>query len=51
MLPFGMTLDTVTIDADALEVGLVWRLVTGVDPPLRVMEARMEFREPEAAHG
>ncbi len=52
VLPFTMNLDTVTIDADALEVGLVWRLVTGVAPPIRLMEARMEFREPaEAAHG
>lgn len=51
VLPFTMPLDTVTIDVDALEVGLVWRLVTGVEPRVRVMEARMEFRESEAAHG
>jgi hypothetical protein len=50
MLPFTMNLDTVTIDVDAKEVGLVWRLVTGVDPPIRLMEARMEFREPEGVH-
>ena len=47
LMPLRMKLDTVSIDADALEVGLVWRLVTGVAPAIRVIEARMEFREPE----
>lgn len=53
MMPVKMKLDTVSIDADALEVGLVWRLVTGVEPAIRVIEARMEFREPAevARHG
>lgn len=46
MMPFRMKLDTVSIDADALEVGLVWRFVTSVEPAIRVIEARMEFREP-----
>lgn len=49
MLPFTMRLDTVTVDVDAMEVGLVWRFVTAVDPPIRDMEVRMIFNEPNAA--
>lgn len=48
MLPFTMRLDTVTVDLDAREVGLVWRFVTAVDPPIADMEVRMIFHEPEA---
>lgn len=53
VLPLPMQLDTISIDADALEVCLVWRLALGAEPALRVLEARMEFRDPEESrhHG
>ncbi len=53
LMPFAMQLDTVSLDTDALEVGLVWRLKLALDPPLRALEVRMEFRNPEESrhHG
>lgn len=52
VLSFPMRLDTVSIDADALEVGLVWRITAAVTPPIRLLEARMNFHDPaeEPAH-
>ena len=44
-------LDTVSIDVDELEVGLVWRLTTAVEPRVRLLEARMIFHDPDDEPG
>ncbi len=51
VLSFPMRLDTVSIDVDELEVGLVWRLTTAVEPRVRLLEARMIFHDPDDEPG
>jgi hypothetical protein len=46
MRPYPMMLDTVTVDVDLGELAMVWRLTAPLAPAVRVMELRMDFRDP-----
>ena len=46
MVPFDMNLDTLTLCPDTREVSMAWRFVAPVEPPIRVLEARMIFQKP-----
>jgi hypothetical protein len=46
MVPFDMNLDTLTLCPDPREVSMAWRFVAPVEPPIRVLEARMIFQKP-----
>lgn len=49
MAPYPMSLDTVTVDVDLGELAMVWRITAPMAPAVRVMELRMDFRDPGGA--